>query len=178
MTTATTKLGTQVQGIACSKDGRFLRVARIARGKATGSVDLDASTLQPVEPAATTWLPVATLDNGLRSKTKHWTVGKFGQGLFVKTLAGKPVGAPEPLNSATELTVTSFAVSTDERWAAVGSASGFVSVFDTHTGEERWAERQHKGHVTALAFSPDGQRIYSGNAQGQLCAVDLPGSVT
>lgn len=174
MTSATTKLGTQVLGIACSKEGRFIRVARIARDQVTGSVDLDASTLQPVEPAATTWLPVATLDNGLRSKTKHWTVGKFGQGLFVKTLEGKPVEAPEPFNSATELTVTAFAISTDERWAAVGSASGFVSVFHTQSGEVRWAERRHKGHVTALAFSPNGQRVYSGNASGQLCASDLP----
>ena len=172
---ATTELGTQVLAIACSKDGRILRVTRIKRGKASGSVELDASTLQPVESAAGAWLPVATLDEGLRSKTRHWTVGEFGQGLFVKTLAGKPVDAPIPFNSATELTVTAFAVSTDERWAAVGSASGFVSVFDTASGEERWAVRQHKGHVTALAFSPDGQRVYSGSAKGQMCAEDLPG---
>ena len=164
MTKPTTALGTQVLGIACSKDGRCLRVTRIARGKVTGNVHLDASTLRPVESAGAAWLPVATLDKGLRSKTKHWTVGKFGQGLFVKTLAGKPVDAPEPFNSASELTVTAFAVSTDERWAAVGSASGFVSVFDTASGEERWAERVHKGHVTALAFTPDGPPMGSGSA--------------
>lgn len=174
MTQACIDLSTQVLGIACSKDGRFLRVTRIAWGKTSGRVDLDANTLQPVEPVATSWLPQAKLDKGLRSKTRHWTVGKFGQGLFVKTLAGEPVEAPEPFNSATGLTVTAFAVSTDERWAAVGSASGFVSVFNTHSGDVRWAERRHKGHVTALGFGPDGQRIYSGNASGQLCASDLP----
>jgi len=175
MTQATTELRSQVLSIACSKDGRFVRVRRIARGKTSGGVELDATTLQSAEPVAATWLAVATLDQGLRGKTKSWTVGKFGQGLFVTTLAGKAAEAPEPFNSATQLTVTAFAISTDERWAAVGSASGFVSVFDTHSGEQRWAARQHKGHITAVAFSPDGQRVYSGSASGQMSAIDLPG---
>lgn len=173
-----TKLGTQVLGIACSADGHWLRVIRIARGATSGSIDLDAVTLKDAgtdgAAARSVWLPFATVDASFTSKTKCWTAGEHGRGLFVHMLDGKPVAAPLPFNSPTELTVTAFAISADERWVAVGSASGFVSVFDAVSGEQRWAARQHKGHVTAACFSPDGHRIYSGNETGELCAADLP----
>jgi len=176
-----TQLGTQVLSIACAPDGQLLRVTRIARGKTSGSINLDAATLKEVDAtgaagtvANIAWTPASTVDASFTSKTKRWTVGEHGRGLFVHTLGGKQEDAPLPFNSATELTVTAFAISADERWAAVGSASGFVNVFNTASGEQRWAARQHKGHVTAACFSPDGQRIYSGNETGELRVADLP----
>ncbi len=118
------------------------------------------------------WSPVASVDAPLKTRTRTWVVGEHGTGLFVRTLAGKQVEAPEPFNDAT-LTVTAFAISTDEKSALVGNSSGWVSVFDTKSGEERWGQRIHRGHVTAAAFSPDGSRIYTGSAGGELCAVTL-----
>lgn len=169
-----TALGTQVLSIACSADGRFLRVTRIARSEYTGIIELDAATLAEVDASRADWLPVASLNESFSTRTRRWTAGEFGQGLFVERLDGKLLTMPPPFNTATELTVTAFAISADERWAMVGSASGFVSVFDAASGAQRWAARQHKGHVTAVCFSPDGQLAYSGNANGELCVVDLP----
>ncbi len=181
-------LGTQILGIACSADGTRLRATRIARGGKSGSVELDALSLEVLagtpatktaakktaakKTAAKAWLPVATVDAPLQTRTRSWVVGEYGRGLFVRTLAGKQVEAPEPFNDAT-LTVTAFAVSADEKSVLVGNSSGWVSVFDAASGEERWGQRIHRGHVTAAGFSPDGSRIYTGSAGGVLCAVAL-----
>ena len=172
-------LGTQILGLASAADGLRLLVTRIARGGAAGAVVLDAASLETL--AATTraiksakppWLPVATVAAPLRTRTRSWAVGKFGQGLFVRTLGGKQVAAPEPFN-APSLTVTAFAISSDEKRALIGNSSGWVSVFDTGSGEELWGQRIHRGHVTAAAFSPEGARIYTGSAGGEVCAVAL-----
>ncbi len=168
-------LGTQILGIASSTDGKRLLATRIARGGKSGTVELDAvslETLAATKPASKLWLPVVTVDAPLRTRTRTWVVGEHGNGLFVRTLAGKQVKAPEPFNDPT-LTVTAFAISTDEKSALVGNSSGWVSVFDLESGEERWGQRIHRGHVTAAAFSPDASRIYTGSAGGELCAVML-----
>ena len=172
-------LGTQILGIASSTDGKRLLATRIPRGGKSGTVELDAVSLATLattnlarKSASKLWLPVATVDAPLRTRTRSWVVGEHGQGLFVRTLAGKRVEAPEPFNDAT-LTVTAFAISTDEKSALVGNSSGWVSVFDTKSGEARWGQRIHRGHVTAAGFSPDGSRIYIGSAGGELCAVAL-----
>lgn len=168
-------LGTQILGLASSTDGKRLLAKRIARGGKSGSVELDAASLETLaatKPASKLWLPVATVDAPLRTRTRSWVVGEYGAGLFVRTLAGKQVEAPEPFNDAT-LTVTAFAISNDEKSALVGNSTGWVSVFDIKSGEERWGQRIHRGHVTAAGFSPDGSRIYTGSAGGEVCAVAL-----
>ena len=173
MTARAAALVTQIQSIACSTDGKRLKVTRIARGKHSAVVELDAQTLATVAPAPAQWLPTASIETGLKTRTKAWSVGKFGAGLFVQGIDGTAINAPPPFNDCS-LTVTAFAISTDERRALVGNSSGFVSVFETATGDEFFAQRLHRGHVTAACFAPDGKQAFSGRAGGQLCAIDLP----
>jgi len=168
-------LVTQILSIASSADGKRLRVERIPRGKHTAVVELDAATLEVLgtKPPAAGWLPVASVATSLKTRTRGWVIGEFGAGLFLRTLRGAPVKAPAPFNDPA-LTVTAFAISADDRWALVGSASGFVSLLDTVSGDEPWGERVHRGHVTAAAFSPDGKRAFTGSAGGVLCVHLLP----
>jgi WD40 repeat protein len=174
MTASKVALVTQILSIACSADGQRLKVTRIARGKNAALIELDAQSLEAVADAPADWLPVATIETGLKTRTRVWTVGEFGAGLFAHSLSGKLLEAPPPFNDAA-LTVTAFAISGDERWAVVGNSSGFVSVFDTATGEESFGQRLHRGHVTAACTSPDGRRAFTGSAGGELCAFTLPG---
>ncbi|WP_310461395.1 WD40 repeat domain-containing protein [Sphaerotilus sp.] len=173
MTTRTAALVTQIQSIVCSADGKRLKVTRIARGKHAAVVELDAQTLAAVATAPTDWLPVASIETGLKTRTNAWSVGKFGAGLFVHSLSGSAIKAPPPFNDAS-LTVTAFAISKDECYALVGNSSGFVSVFDTHSGDECFGQRLHRGHVTAACFTPDSKQAFTGSAGGELCAIDLP----
>lgn len=70
----------------------------------------------------------------------------------------------------------SMALSPDGSRVAVGEGgidgtmSGFVTVYDTGTGKivHRW--RSHSGRTQALAFSPDGSRLYSGGRFGDVAA--------
>ncbi|OYU96677.1 MAG: hypothetical protein CFE45_19110 [Burkholderiales bacterium PBB5] len=168
------QLSTQVLGIAPSSDGRQLRVSRIARGKHGAALVLDAQSLEEAPAADGPWLPVATLENGFTSPHWSWRVGEFGAGLFAQARHdSKPKALPPPFNDPA-LTVTAFAISLDEHHALVGNSSGFVSVFDTHTGDEVFAQRLHRGHVTAAAFAPDGRHAYTGSAAGELCRLTLP----
>ena len=174
MTATKVQLSTQVLGIAPSADGRQLQVSRIARGKHGATLVLDAQSLQETPSADGPWLPVATLENGFTSPHWSWTVGEFGAGLVAQARSGTKLKAlPPPFNDPA-LTVTAFAISHDERHALVGNSSGFVSVFDTRTGDEVLAQRLHRGHVTAAAFAPDGRHAYTGSATGELCRLTLP----
>lgn len=169
-------LTTQVNSITCTLDAQKLWVTRIARGKHSANVQLNAATLAVLStdpPADTAWLPVATLDKGLVTRSRQWTVGTNASGLFVSDLQGKVLDAPAPFNDAT-LTVTAFAISVDERWAVVGNTSGYVVVYEVATGRRRWGARIHRGHVMAACITPDGRRSFTGSATGELCAVDLP----
>jgi hypothetical protein len=165
-------LVTQVLAIAASADGQRLRVTRIARGQYAGELVLDAQSLKPALATASPWLPGASLETGFKSRRRVWTVGEFGAGLFVRRLDGAAVKAPPPFNDPA-LSVTAFAISADEGLALVGNASGFVSVFDTRTGAERFAQRLHRGHVTAACMAPNGLTAYTGSATGELCATVL-----
>lgn len=65
-----------------------------------------------------------------------------------------------------------LAVSRDERWAAVGHGSwGGVHLWDLSTGALRWA---HPGqmYIKAVAFSPDGERVFVGNAGNHVQIMD------
>lgn len=172
MTTSKVALVTQVLSISCSSDGLRVKVTRIARGKHAPVLELDARTLKEVSPAEAKWLPVASVETGLKTRSGVWTVGEFAAGLFVHTAKGALRKAPAPFNDPT-LTVTAFAISDDERLALVGNSSGFVSVFDTTSGEERFGQRLHRGHVTAGGFAPGGARAFSGSSSGELCAFTL-----
>jgi hypothetical protein len=68
--------------------------------------------------------------------------------------------------------VRSLAIRADGRLLAIG-VDGKVGVLDTRTGRELACWEAHEGRVTALAFSPDGQTLVSGNSQGVVKAWDL-----
>ena len=57
---------------------------------------------------------------------------------------------------------TSFALSPDERYIALGSAEGIVHVFETERPEAEVARLSHLGGTEAIAFSDDGKYIAAG----------------
>jgi WD40 repeat protein len=61
--------------------------------------------------------------------------------------------------------VYTIAVSGDETrwWIASGGEDSTVKVWDGRTGKLVRSFRGHTGIVSSLAFSPDGERLYSGS---------------
>src|SRR5687768_14396433 len=79
---------------------------------------------------------------------------------------------PESIVANTRLT-WSTALSPDESWVAVSyghwsnADTGQVRVWDVATGKTRWVAREPRG-VRAVAISPDGTLVASGNFGGQI----------
>ncbi|HEX5751200.1 MAG TPA: PQQ-binding-like beta-propeller repeat protein [Archangium sp.] len=66
-----------------------------------------------------------------------------------------------------------LAVSRDERWAAVGHGSwGGVHLWDLNTGELRWAHPAQM-YIKAVAFSPEGERVFVGKAGNHVQVMDV-----
>ncbi|MEQ9504262.1 MAG: WD40 repeat domain-containing protein [Deltaproteobacteria bacterium] len=62
----------------------------------------------------------------------------------------------------------------DDRYV-VGGASGRLRFFDVANGEEQ-AEERLRGEVTAVAFSPDDQRVVVGSSEGSVAVHAVDGS--
>jgi WD40 repeat protein/serine/threonine protein kinase len=63
---------------------------------------------------------------------------------------------------------------TDERpWIASGGEDGKVKIWDSRSGELVRTLRGHTGIVSSLAFSPDGNRLYSGSRDKTVKVWDL-----
>ncbi|GAB4012150.1 hypothetical protein GCM10028808_27400 [Spirosoma migulaei] len=101
-----------------------------------------------------------------------WGVGEFGQGLFGWQKTGQPLPTSNVVNNP-EATVTTFAVSPDERRIAFGNASGYVTVVERKTGKQHWGRRLHKGHVSAITFSADGNWLATGGSAGDATIIQL-----
>lgn len=65
-------------------------------------------------------------------------------------------------NQATKAEVRSLAISADGRFIAAGIRYGMVKVW-TAQGEEKLIFQGHNGDVWAMAFSPDGKTLATGN---------------
>ncbi len=72
--------------------------------------------------------------------------------------------------------VCSAAVSPDGRWVAAGTRGGTVRLFAVPGLECRWERAAHGEKVTALAFAPDGQSLWSGGFDGSLLRWSLDGT--
>lgn len=66
-----------------------------------------------------------------------------------------------------------FAVSHDGRWIAAGGDGVGACVWDMATGQPVTAMLGHAGGVGAVAFSPDGSRLFTGGADGLVKVWDL-----
>ena len=70
-----------------------------------------------------------------------------------------------------------MAVSQDGRLAAYGCPDGTITLWETETLNLRWVTRQLCESVTALAFSPEGDRLAVLGSTGSLFSVSIPQSV-
>jgi WD40 repeat protein len=71
--------------------------------------------------------------------------------------------------------VDRVALSPDERWWAVGLRDGAPRVFPVAGAGEVTIDAGHRGRVTALAWAPSGDRLYSASDDGVLSLSELPG---
>ncbi len=61
-----------------------------------------------------------------------------------------------------KLEINTIAVSPDNRTVATANKEGSIMLFDLATGRKLTTLQGHRGWVLSLAFSPDGQYLYSG----------------
>jgi WD40 repeat protein/energy-coupling factor transporter ATP-binding protein EcfA2 len=90
--------------------------------------------------------------------------------------------ASEPVVIVSKDTVYSLVISPDRQSIASGHPNGKVSLWSAATGEQRWREADNnpidnkptddKPYIRALAFSPDGRTLASGNTYGSVCLWD------
>ena len=59
----------------------------------------------------------------------------------------------------------------DGRWLATASFDRTVKIWDATTGELLHTLRGHTGGITGLAFSPDGQRLFSSGGEDKTVKV-------
>jgi WD40 repeat protein len=64
--------------------------------------------------------------------------------------------------------VLGVALSPDGRWLACGTLEQEVRVWDTATWRQRWRVKTDSGHVSAQAFSPDGNTLATGGPRLRL----------
>jgi WD40 repeat protein len=101
-----------------------------------------------------------------------WGVGEYGHGLFGWQKTGLPLSTNAVLNNP-ETSVTAFAVSPDEKLIAFGNPSGYVVLIERETGAQRWGNRLHKGHISAITFSSDGNWMATGGSAGDAALLKL-----
>src|SRR5262245_10968588 len=120
-----------------------------------------------------------------RFALRSLTIALFiaGEGVLApwRPARGQSAGPPDPIDVltppenliATTRLAWATALSPDETWVAVGyghwnvSDAGQVRVWDLTTGKPKWIADEPRG-VRAVALSPDGTLVASGNFGGQL----------
>jgi WD40 repeat protein len=63
--------------------------------------------------------------------------------------------------------------SPDSRWLATAGLGSAVRVYNVAARREHLALHNRSGHITALAFSPDGRRLAGGSSKGPIIIWDL-----
>lgn len=82
-----------------------------------------------------------------------------------RTRLEREVALPEPARS--------MAVSPDGRWLALGFSSGGIDLHDLSANQPGKTLGKHEGAVSALVFSSDSSRLYSGGADHTIRAWDV-----
>ena len=83
------------------------------------------------------------------------------------------IPAEAPLREFPVLAAPRFmALSPDDRWAAVGTKNGMLSVYEVATGAARWQVAAHASLIYGTAFSPDGARLAACGADGAVTLWD------
>ncbi|MEZ6030754.1 MAG: WD40 repeat domain-containing protein [Hyphomonadaceae bacterium] len=145
--------------------------AEIANWPAEGGGSLDAVVSDDRQTAllyhmAFPSLPIQVIDLPSR---------RIRSSIVQSNLGGAPPSAFEQsVRSATEPAfIAAAGLSSNGTRAAIATADGVVKVFDTSTGREIAAFREHAGAVTALSFSAEGARIISSDPKGAIRIWDV-----
>ena len=136
-------------GLVVVRSGDFqLDVMHTGDGSLAGRLISPAKRISQVKIHPSQTLVAASLNevNNARSAVVAWDLAD-GQ---------KPIWSRELAMSATQL-----AYHPDGRFLAVGMGEGAVEILDSLTGRELLTLRGHRGLVSALAFSRDGQLLAS-----------------
>lgn len=91
--------------------------------------------------------------------------------------ADNPAAGNVPLTGGHKDALTTVALGPKGRWAATGSRDYRVNLYDLQTIKkdrpDRTKLRGHDAEIAALAFSPNGRKLASGDGQGVVIAWDL-----
>ncbi|MBK8978947.1 MAG: protein kinase [Planctomycetes bacterium] len=88
-----------------------------------------------------------------------------GSDVAVRIASTRPLGEPDA--------VTALAICFDQTRWALGRASGQVEVWRRGAASPELTLQAHGGKVLALAFTPDGDTLFSGGADRAVCATRL-----
>jgi WD40 repeat protein len=85
-------------------------------------------------------------------------------------------GAParRPPTAMFHAPVADLALSADGKWMAAGSWNTAARIFDQATLTQQGPDLQHTGEVTSVDWSPDGKRLLTATAAGEVCIWDRP----
>jgi WD40 repeat protein len=72
-----------------------------------------------------------------------------------------------------EVYAVAFSPDDEGRWVASGGEDGKVKIWDSRSGKSVRTFHGHTGLVSAVAFSPDGKRLYSGSRDTTVKVWDL-----
>ena len=169
-------LSDNVSSVAISPDGKLLA----STNNSTNIQLWDAQTGELVSLFRGSWpvdarfssdgrfLLSPEADNAVKAR-------EVTSGSIVKTFVEEPSLIRSPsgaLETRLPTAFTSCAISDDGK-TVFGGSEGVVTAWDFSTKRVLWSRTEQKDNVWALAISPDGKRLASGNGTGKLAIWDV-----
>jgi WD40 repeat protein len=153
-----------VRGVCFSPDGKSL-----ASASADGTVI--AWSEAKVEDALSFRASSSDCYLGFSPDGQRLAISGFMGVAMWETATGQPVRAFQPSDAGILSTATCVCFSPDGKRLASARGNKTVRVLDAATGQEILPLNGHTGRVELVAFSPDGQRLFSSSSEDQTVKV-------